>query len=54
MYLAAATTAAMCIWIVLWSLGVKAIDGFLLVLLIVVVAGGLKILSGYLPGQHTE
>ena len=54
MYLAAAVTGALCLWIVLWSLNVKALDGFLLVLLIAVVAAGLKMLAGYLPGQHSE
>jgi hypothetical protein len=30
-------------WIVLWSIGVKALDGFLLVLLILLVAAGTKV-----------
>ena len=52
MYLAAAATFALCLWIVLWAIGVKALDGMLLVLLIVVVAAGIKILSVYLPSQR--
>jgi hypothetical protein len=54
MALAAATTFALCLWIVLWSIGVKALDGIMLVLLIVVVAAGTKILSVYLPSQRAE
>jgi hypothetical protein len=52
--LATATTAALCLWIVLWSIGVKALDGMILVLLIVVVAAGIKILSVYLPSHRSE
>ena len=48
MPLAAAATFALCLWIVMWSIGVKALDGMLLVLLIVVVAAGIKILSSKL------
>jgi hypothetical protein len=52
MPLAAAATFALCLWIVMWSIGVKALDGILLVLLIVVVAAGIKILSVYRPGHR--
>ena len=45
-------TLAVALWIVLWSIGVKAFDGFLLVLLIVVVAAGVKVLSQYLPSNR--
>jgi hypothetical protein len=51
--LAAAVTFSLCLWVVLWSIGVKALDGMILVLLIVVIAAGIKILSGYLPGQRS-
>jgi hypothetical protein len=54
MGLAAATTAALCLWVALWAIGVKALDGILLSLLIVIVAAGLKILSAYLPNQRAE
>jgi hypothetical protein len=45
-------TLSISLWIVLWSIGVKAIDGFLLVLLFVVVAAGVKVLLEYLPTQR--
>ena len=45
---AAAATFALCLWIALWSIGVKALDGMLLVLAIVVVAAGLRVVAGHL------
>jgi len=42
-------TFALGLWIVLWSIGVKAVDGFLLVLLLVVVAAGVRVVLQYLP-----
>ena len=38
MGLAVATITGLVIWIVLWSLGVKSVDAFLITILIVVVA----------------
>ena len=35
-------------WIVLWSIGVKALDGFLLVLLFLLVAAGVKVILQHL------
>ena len=45
MGLAFATTIALCIWVVLWAIGVKALDGMILALLIIVVTAGVKMLS---------
>jgi hypothetical protein len=45
-------TFSLAVWIVLWSIGVKAIDGFLLVLAVLVVAAGIKVLLQYLPTQR--
>jgi hypothetical protein len=53
MGLAATVTFSLCLWVALWSIGVKALDGMLLALAIIVVAAGIKILSGYLPGQRS-
>jgi hypothetical protein len=52
MLLATVTTFMLAIWIVLWSIGVKAIDGFMLVLLVIVVAAGIQVLLKYLPAQR--
>ena len=46
-------TLSLSMWIVLWSIGVKAVDGFLLVLLIILVAAGVRVLLQYLPTQRS-
>jgi hypothetical protein len=45
-------TAGLVIWIVLWALGAKGFDAFMLATLIIVVGATLKIVSGYLPGRR--
>ena len=52
MLLSTVATFMLAIWIVLWSIGVKAIDGFMLVLLVLVVAAGIQVLLQYLPSQR--
>jgi hypothetical protein len=54
MGLVAATSAALCLWIVLWSLGAKAIDGMMLALTIIIVAAGISIVSRYLFGHQRQ
>lgn len=46
-------TAGLIIWIVLWALGAKGVDAFLLASVIILVGASLKILSGYLPGRRS-
>jgi hypothetical protein len=50
MGLAFVTSLAFCLWVVLWSIGVKGFDGFMITIVIVLVAGTLKSLTQYLPG----
>lgn len=45
-------TSGLIVWVVLWALGAKGFDAFMLAALIVVVGASLKILSGYLPGRR--
>ena len=45
------TTAALVIWLVLWALGTKSMDAFLLAGLIIVVGATLEILKRYMPGR---
>ncbi|MCW3068683.1 MAG: hypothetical protein JWL67_1308 [Solirubrobacterales bacterium] len=45
-------TAGLIVWIVLWSLGAKGFDAFLLSAAIILVGATLKILSGYLPSRR--
>jgi hypothetical protein len=46
-------TAGLVVWIVLWALGSKGIDAFLLATAIILVGASLRILSGYLPGRRS-
>lgn len=46
-----ATTTALVIWIVLWSLGTKALDAIMLSLAIVVLAATARIAARHLPGR---
>ena len=46
-------TAGLIVWIVLWALGTKGFDAFMLSTAIILVGASLKILSGYLPGRRS-
>jgi len=52
MPLVLATTVGLVVWIVLWSMGAKAIDSFLITTLIIVVASTLKMLARFVPGNR--
>jgi hypothetical protein len=45
-------TASLCLWIVLWALGAKALDSFLLAALIMVVAVTVHMLTKYVPSKR--
>jgi hypothetical protein len=49
MNMAIVVTFSLAIWIVLWSIGTKAIDGFMLVALVLLIAAMVKVLAQYLP-----
>jgi hypothetical protein len=46
-------TTGLVVWIVLWALGAKGFDAFMLAAAIILVGACVKILSGYLPGRRT-
>jgi hypothetical protein len=46
-------TAGLVVWIVLWSLGTKGFDSFMLAVAIILVGATLKMLARYLPGRRT-
>jgi len=46
-------TAGLIVWIVLWALGTKGFDAFMLAAAIILVGASLRILSGYLPGRRS-
>jgi hypothetical protein len=52
MGLVLATTAGLIIWVVLWSIGVKAIDGFMVAIVIITLAATGRMLKPYLPGRE--
>jgi hypothetical protein len=47
-----ATTTGLIIWIVLYALGAKGWDGFMITILIMLMAAGLRIVAPYLPGRR--
>lgn len=51
MGLVLATTAGLIIWIVLWALGAKGFDSFMITALIVLVAATVSSLARSLPGR---
>ena len=46
-------TAGLVVWIVLWALGSKGFDAFMLAAAVILVGATLRILSGYLPGRRS-
>jgi hypothetical protein len=52
MGLVAATAAGLVIWVILWALGLKAFDAFLLTLVIVLLTQVLRGLMLYMPGRR--
>ena len=45
-------TAGLSLWIVLWALNVKSFDGFLITVLMVVIAIAIRNVLPYLPGRR--
>lgn len=54
MGLAYSITASLCLWIVLWALGAKALDSFLLAALLMIVAVTVQTLSKYSPAKRNR
>jgi hypothetical protein len=46
-------TAGLVVWIVLWAIGAKGFDAFMIATAIILVGAATKILSGYLPGRRS-
>ncbi len=46
------TTAALVLWIVLWSLGAKAFDAFMIPVLLIIIGATLQVLKKYLPNKR--
>jgi hypothetical protein len=54
MGLVLSVTFGMILWIVLWALGSKGFDAFMLTALVVLLGAAGKILAGYLPGSRRD
>jgi hypothetical protein len=52
MLLLLTTIAGLVIWIVLWAIGVKSFDAFLITLLLVLLAATWKLVTPSLPGAR--
>ena len=46
-------TAGLIVWVVLWALGSKGFDAFMLSAAIILVGACVKIASNYLPGRRS-
>ena len=47
-------TAGFVLWIILWSIGVKSFDAFMLTTLIILLAAGTRIVLPFLPGHQRD
>jgi hypothetical protein len=45
-------TGALALWIVLWSIGAKAIDAFMLTTLITLIGATVRVLLPHFPGNR--
>jgi hypothetical protein len=52
MGLVLATTFGLVLWIVLWAIGAKALDAFLITTVVIMLGATGKILAPYLPGRE--
>jgi hypothetical protein len=46
------TTFALVVWIVLWSIGAKAFDAWMLMITIVLIGATIEIVKKYLPNRR--
>jgi hypothetical protein len=52
MLLVVSATVGLVVWIVLWAVGFKSFDAFLITMLIMIVAVTVRIVLPYLPGRR--
>jgi hypothetical protein len=46
------TTFGLILWIVLWAIGAKAFDAFMVTTVVIVLGAAARILAPYLPGRE--
>ena len=47
------TTAGLAIWVVLWAVGAKSFDAFLITMVLVLLAATARLVTPYLPGGRS-
>ena len=52
--LALSIAFGLCLWVLLWGLGVKSIDAIMITGAIALTAAALRILAPYLPGNRAD
>jgi hypothetical protein len=52
MGLVVATTFGLVVWLVMWALGVKALDAFMITVVVVVLGAAARMLAPHLPGNR--
>jgi O-antigen ligase len=48
------TIAGLVVWIVLWAIGVKSFDAFMITIAMIVVAATARVFAPYLPGNRPD
>jgi hypothetical protein len=48
------TIAALSLWIVLWAIGVKSFDAFMLTTALILIAATAHVFAPYLPGKRRD
>jgi hypothetical protein len=46
--------AGLVVWVVLWAIGAKALDAFLITLVMLIVAAAVHLVVPYLPGNRRD
>ena len=52
MGLVVVTTIGLVVWLVMWALGIKALDAFMITVLLVLVGATMRIIAPFLPGNR--
>lgn len=47
------TTAALVLWLVLWALGAKPFDAFMIPVLIILIGATIQSLTKFIPGRRS-
>ena len=48
------TAAGLVIWVVLWSVGAKGFDAFMVTLLLIITAATARMIAPFLPGNRQD